>query len=69
VVSPTLLIVGSDDEQVLRLNELANSYLRGDHELTIVEGASHLFEEPGCLERVAHLAGDWFERWFSAASL
>ena len=59
VLAPTLLIVGSRDEEVIELNERA----RDTHarvELEIIPGATHLFEEPGTLERVAELASDWF---------
>jgi len=62
VVSPTLLIVGGADWQVLELNELAAGLLRCEHEVAIVPGASHLFEEPGALERVAGLAVEWLVR-------
>ncbi|HET7120715.1 MAG TPA: phosphoribosyltransferase family protein [Solirubrobacterales bacterium] len=63
VVSPTLLIVGGADWQVLALNEEAAKLLRCRHEIAIVPGATHLFEEPGALERVAALAAEWFARW------
>lgn len=56
VVSPTLMIVGGDDEQVIALNQQAYDQMQGDRELRIVEGATHLFEEPGALEEVADLA-------------
>jgi dienelactone hydrolase len=62
VRQPTLLIVGGRDEVVLELNRLAMKDLAGEARLEIVEGASHLFEEPGALERVAHLARNWFLR-------
>ncbi len=62
VASPTLLIVGGADWQVLELNEQAARLLRCEHEVAIVPGATHLFEEPGALERVAELAADWFAR-------
>jgi hypothetical protein len=45
---------------VLRLNREAAARLRAPHELVIVPGATHLFEEPGTLEQVAELAGEWF---------
>lgn len=64
VLAPTLLIVGSLDAQVLALNRQARSRLRCESELEVVEGASHLFEEPGALEEVGRLAGGWFARWF-----
>ncbi|WP_245611727.1 dienelactone hydrolase family protein [Nevskia soli] len=60
---PTLLIVGGNDHEVIRLNRLAYSKLPGIKQLSIVPGASHLFEEPGTLENVALLAGDWFVRY------
>jgi len=55
-----LLIVGGQDEVVIALNEQARSRMRCEVKLEIVPGASHLFEEPGALERVAQLAADWF---------
>ena len=62
VKSPTLLIVGGLDEPVIRLNEEALALLRCEKELRIAPGATHLFEEPGTLEEVARLAGEWFGR-------
>jgi putative phosphoribosyl transferase len=62
VKSPTLLIVGGDDGVVIDLNEEAFAQLRCEKELKIIPGASHLFEEPGTLEAVADLAGEWFVR-------
>jgi putative phosphoribosyl transferase len=62
VVSPTLLIVGGNDRTVLQLNREARAMLRSPSELEIVQGATHLFEEPGALERVAALAAGWFTR-------
>lgn len=60
VRAPTLLLVGSNDQPVIELNRKAQRELRGaTKELVIVPGASHLFEEPGTLEQVASLAGDW----------
>ena len=59
---PVLLIVGGDDEVVIDLNEEAMRSLRCEKRLEVVPGASHLFEEPGALERVADLAGDWFAK-------
>jgi putative phosphoribosyl transferase len=60
VTAPTLLIVGGSDEAVLELNRKADAALRCEHQLAIVPGAGHLFEEPGALETVAELARDWF---------
>lgn len=65
VVSPTLLIVGGADWQVLELNEAAARLLRCGHEVAIVPGATHLFEESGALERVADLAAAWLSRYAS----
>jgi dienelactone hydrolase len=62
VRQPTLLIVGGCDEVVIELNREAMRKLAGDTRLEIVPGATHLFEEPGALERVARLAQDWFVR-------
>lgn len=59
VSAPVLLIVGEHDRQVLRVNEHAARRLRGSPEIRVVPGATHLFEEPGALERVAELAGSW----------
>jgi putative phosphoribosyl transferase len=60
VQAPTLLIVGGDDDIVIELNEQARDRMRCEVKLEIVPGATHLFEEPGALERVAQLASDWF---------
>ena len=59
VNAPTLLIVGENDPDVLKLNRHALSLLRGDRRLEIIPGASHLFEEPGALEAVALCARAW----------
>lgn len=62
VLAPTLFIVGGDDTVVLGLNYSAMAQLprQTEHELKVIPGASHLFEEPGALDRVAGLARDWF---------
>jgi putative phosphoribosyl transferase len=60
VRAPTLLIVGGNDTQVIHLNEAAYARLDCVKQLSIVPGATHLFEEYGALEEVACLAGDWF---------
>ena len=60
VHAPTLLIVGERDAPVISLNEAALQQLPGAKQLTIVPWATHLFEEPGTLEQVAQVAGDWF---------
>lgn len=67
VRAATLLIVGGDDEAVIPLNESAYARLGGVKRLEIVLGATHLFEEPGALERVADLAVTWFRRHLPAA--
>lgn len=60
VRAPTLLIVGGSDEGVIELNREAAGRLAGPREVAIISGATHLFEEPGTLERVAAVARDWF---------
>jgi dienelactone hydrolase len=60
VRAPVLLIVGGDDIPVIDMNQQALMRLRGEASLEIIPGATHLFEEPGALERVAQLACDWF---------
>jgi putative phosphoribosyl transferase len=62
VRTPTLLIVGSDDDVVLELNRQAAARMPCERKIEIVLGATHLFEEPGALEAVARLAGAWFVR-------
>lgn len=63
VQSPTLLIVGGNDFGVVELNEQAYKKLNCEKKLEIVEGAAHLFEEPGALEKVARLATQWFKKF------
>ncbi len=60
VQAPTLLIVGGNDDVVIELNEQARDRMRCEVKLEIVPRATHLFEEPGALEKVAKLASDWF---------
>jgi putative phosphoribosyl transferase len=60
VTAPTLLVVGGRDEEVLRLNRAAASMMRCEHMVSVVPGATHLFEEPGTLRAAAELARDWF---------
>lgn len=67
VQAPTLLIVGGDDLPVIEMNRDAFAQLTCEKRLEIVPGASHLFEEPGTLEAVARLAGDWFLRHLAPA--
>jgi len=61
VKAPTLLIVGGDDVPVIAMNRAAAAHMGTEVRIEIVPGASHLFEEPGALERVAALAARWFE--------
>ena len=65
VAAPTLLIVGGSDDVVLTLNRAADARMTCERQLTIVPGASHLFEEPGALEVVANLATQWFVRFLT----
>ena len=67
VMTPTLLIVGGLDTPVIQMNRDAMKQMRGEVTLEIVPGATHLFEEPGTLERVAELAGTWFARYLQPA--
>ena len=67
VQSPTLLIVGGRDKQVIELNRLALAQLRGKTKMEIVPRATHLFEEPGALEEVGRLAREWFVAHLAAA--
>jgi dienelactone hydrolase len=62
VRTPSLLIVGGDDVPVVALNRRAFAAMRCAKEMTVIPGATHLFEEPGALERVAGLASAWFVR-------
>ena len=62
VHAPTLLIVGGDDTEVLTLNRRALAALSCEKRLSIVPGATHLFEEPGALEEAARLAAEWCAR-------
>mgnify|MGYP006278539397 CR=1 FL=1 len=66
VTAPTLLLVGGDDGTVVDLNRRAAQSLRCEHRLVVVPGASHLFEEPGTLERVADEASRWFRTHLGA---
>jgi dienelactone hydrolase len=66
VQSPTLLIVGGYDDEVIRLNEGALAQLRCEKQMKIVPRATHLFEEEGALEEVARSAADWFRRHLRA---
>jgi putative phosphoribosyl transferase len=66
VRAPTLLIVGGDDHDVLRLNQDAYRLLHCEKRLDVVPGATHLFPEPGRLEEVAMMAASWFSSHFDA---
>ena len=66
VRAPTLLIVGGADVQVLEVNRRSLELLQAERRLEVVARATHLFEEPGALDQVAHLAGDWFSRYLAA---
>jgi putative phosphoribosyl transferase len=68
VQMPTLLIVGGNDDIVIELNEQARDQMRCEVKLEIVPGATHLFEEPGALEKVAKLASEWFVKYLDAKS-
>ena len=65
VTAPTLLLVGGYDGPVIEMNQAAFELLRCKKELTIIPGATHLFEEPGTLEQVADHALEWFLRCFA----
>ena len=69
VEAPTLLIVGGMDTEVLELNRRAQALIPGRCELAIVDRAGHLFEEPGTLAEVAHLAADWFRETLGAEAV
>jgi putative phosphoribosyl transferase len=67
VQAPTLLIVGGNDTAVLELNRQTQARMPGETRLEVVPGASHLFEEPGTLDRAAELARDWFRRHLTSS--
>jgi len=62
---PTLLLVGGNDDVVIELNKKAQSAISGICELNIIDGASHLFEEPGKLKIVAKQTSDWFDKYLN----
>jgi putative phosphoribosyl transferase len=61
VDAPVLLIVGGFDHDVIELNRTAATWMHAETEIKIIAGATHLFEEPGALERVASMAREWFD--------
>ena len=69
VEAPTLLIVGGEDYQVIDLNETALKSLGRSSRMEIIPGATHLFEEPGALDKVCLLARSWFDEYLIAAEL
>lgn len=69
VMSPTLLIVGGNDKEVIKLNKEALENIKVEKKLVIVPNATHLFEEPGTLEKVAELASKWFLKYLHSSNL
>jgi putative phosphoribosyl transferase len=65
VTAPTLLLIGGYDEPVIEMNQAAYRLLHCPKQLTIIPGATHLFEEPGTLEQVAEQALRWFRQHFA----
>ena len=68
VQSPILLIVGGHDDPVIALSQRAYAQLQVEKHLSIIPGATHLFEEPGALPEVARLATQWFTRYLRRRS-
>ncbi len=68
VQAPTLLLVGGADPEMVERNREAYAQLKGEKELHIIPGATHVFEEPGKLEEVARLAAGWFKRHLTATA-
>jgi putative phosphoribosyl transferase len=66
VKAPTLLIIGSLDKPVLAMNHYAYDLLHCEKEIKVINGATHLFEEPGKLDEVALCATKWFEKYLTA---
>jgi putative phosphoribosyl transferase len=69
VYAPTLLIVGGEDSEVLRLNQRALAVVPCEKRLAVVPGATHLFEEPGTLDEAARLAAEWCARHLAASDI
>jgi len=61
--TPILLIVGGSDEDVIELNQKSYEKIKSQKKIEIIPGASHLFEEPGALEKVADIAAKWFSEY------
>lgn len=66
IKAPTLFIVGGNDDVVILLNKKAFANLDGIKKLEIIEGATHLFEEPGTLEKAAELSANWFNKYLKS---
>ena len=62
---PTLLLVGGNDDVVIELNKKAQAEISGICAMKLIEGASHLFEEPGKLDTVASETGNWFDKYLN----
>jgi len=67
VKAATLLLVGGEDTAVIDMNQEAYARLRCPKEMRIIPEATHLFEEPGALEKVAEMASGWFARWIESS--
>lgn len=63
IESPTLLIVGGEDKQTIDFNRQAYQKIGAVKKTEIIIGATHLFEEPGAMEKVAELTGSWFMKY------
>lgn len=66
VHAPTLFIVGSEDHPVVEMNEWASKQMKAHHELKVIEGADHLFDEAGALEEVATVTRQWLDQEMAA---
>ncbi len=65
VTTPTLLLIGAMDTQVIELNKIAYEKIEAEKKLIIIEGATHVFEEPGKLEEVAGFAIEWYQKYIT----